>query len=86
MYRFSKRSPSFSRSISISHGFPWGDTEHMGTQVLVYADGDGAKARVLARQLADELIAMREQLSVRYPGIDEALDEALAFDGGPVVQ
>jgi microcystin degradation protein MlrC len=72
-------------SISISHGFAWGDTEHMGTQVLVYADGDAAKAQALARRLADELIGMREALGVRYPGIDEALDEARAFDGGPVV-
>ena len=72
-------------SISISHGFAWGDTEHMGTQVLVYADGDAAKAQALARRLADELIGMREALGVRYPSIDEALDEALAFDGGPVV-
>ena len=72
-------------SISVSHGFAWGDTEHMGTQVLVYADGEAAKAQALARRLADELIGLREQLGVRYPSIDEALDEALAFDGGPVV-
>src|SRR6185436_5874730 len=72
-------------SISISHGFAWGDTEHMGTQVLVYADGDAARAQTLARRLADELIGLREELSMRYPGIDEALDEALAFEAGPVV-
>ena len=72
-------------SISVSHGFAWGDVEHMGTQVLVYADSDGAKAQALARRLADELIGLREQLKVRFPGIDEALDEALSFDGGPVV-
>ena len=72
-------------SISVSHGFAWGDTEHMGTQVLVYADGDGAQAQALARRLADELIGLREELSVRHPGIEEALDEALAFEGGPVV-
>jgi microcystin degradation protein MlrC len=72
-------------SISVSHGFAWGDTEHMGTQVLVYADGDAKKAAALARKLADELIGLREELAMRYPTIDEALDEALAFDGGPVV-
>ncbi len=72
-------------SISVSHGFAWGDTADMGTKVLVYADGDAAKAQALARRLADELIGLRESLSVNYPGIDSALDEALAFDGGPVV-
>jgi microcystin degradation protein MlrC len=72
-------------SVSLTHGFPWGDVPEMGTKVLVYADGDAAKAQKLARQLADEVIAMREQLTPVSPGIDAALDEALAFDGGPVV-
>ncbi|VTU34150.1 hypothetical protein H4CHR_03358 [Variovorax sp. PBS-H4] len=72
-------------SVSVAHGFAWGDVPEMGTKVLVYTDGDRAKADALARRLADELIGMREALGVRYPGIDAALDEALAFDGGPVV-
>lgn len=72
-------------SISISHGFSWGDVPSMGTKLLVYTDGDQLKADALARQLADELIAMRDGLTVRYPDIDTSLDEALAFDGGPVV-
>ena len=72
-------------SISISHGFPWGDVPEMGTKVLVYTDGDAAKAQALAQQLADELVALREALDVPQPDIDTALDQALAFDGGPVV-
>jgi microcystin degradation protein MlrC len=72
-------------SISVSHGFAWGDVPEMGTKVLVYTDGDKAKADALARKLAQELIGLREQLAVRSPGIDAALDEALAFDGAPVV-
>jgi len=72
-------------SISIAHGFPWGDVPDMGTKVLVYADGDATKAQRLARQLADELIGMREALDAPSPGIDEALDEALAVPAGPVV-
>jgi len=72
-------------SVSVAHGFAWGDVPEMGTKVLVYTDGDQARADALARQLADELIAMREALAVRHPDIDAALDEALAFDGGPVL-
>lgn len=72
-------------SISISHGFAWGDVPEMGTKVLVYTDGDQVKADVLARQLADELIALRSALTVHYPTIDTALDAALAFGGGPVI-
>jgi len=76
-------------SISISHGFPWGDVPDMGTKVLVYSDArldpGGARGAALARQLADELTALRHELDVPMPGIDEALDQALAFEGGPVV-
>jgi microcystin degradation protein MlrC len=72
-------------SISVSHGFPWGDVADMGSKVLVYADGDGAKAAALARTLADELSALRHALDTPMPGIDAALDQALAFAGGPVV-
>jgi microcystin degradation protein MlrC len=76
-------------SVSVVHGFAWGDTPAMGTQVLVYSDTavdpDGAKATALARRLADELIAMREALIEVTPGIDEALDKALAIDGTVVL-
>jgi microcystin degradation protein MlrC len=72
-------------SISLAHGFAWGDTPDMGTKLLVYTDGDAAKAARLARQLADELIGLREQLGVQGPGIDDALDQALAVGRGPVV-
>ena len=72
-------------SISVTHGFPWGDTPEMGSKMLVYADGDEAKAKALARKLADELVSLRDGLDVPMPGIDEALDQALAFPDGPVV-
>lgn len=72
-------------SISVSHGFSWGDVPEMGTKLIVYTDGDQALADRLARELADELIAMRDGLTVDYPGIDASLDQALAFEGGPVV-
>jgi microcystin degradation protein MlrC len=72
-------------SISLSHGFAWGDVPDMGAKVLVYTDGDAAKAGKLARALADEWIGMRDALSVPYAGIDASLDAALAFAGGPVV-
>ncbi len=72
-------------SISVAQGFATGDVPEMGTKVLVYSDGDAGAAARLARQLADELIGLREQLMVPYRSIDEALDEALAFEGGPVV-
>ncbi|KDP88696.1 hypothetical protein CF70_029000 [Cupriavidus sp. SK-3] len=72
-------------SISVAHGFPWGDVPEMGTRLLVYADGDAGAAQRLARRLADELIGMREQLTPACPGPDEAIDQALAYGDAPVV-
>jgi microcystin degradation protein MlrC len=72
-------------SVSIAQGFATGDVPDMGTKVLVYADGDRAKAQRLARQLADEVIALRDALTVRYLDVDTALDRALAAEGGPIV-
>ncbi|MFO1329164.1 MAG: M81 family metallopeptidase [Rubrivivax sp.] len=81
-------------SISLTHGFSLGDVPDMGTRVLVYCDGDADQAQALARRLADEIIGLRDQLAVRYLGVDEALDAALALldngagaagPGGPVV-
>jgi microcystin degradation protein MlrC len=72
-------------SVSIAQGFATGDVPDMGTKVLVYADGDKEKARRLARQLADNVIALRDALIVRYLDVDTALDRALAAEGGPIV-
>ncbi|MGB3289355.1 MAG: M81 family metallopeptidase [Burkholderiaceae bacterium] len=72
-------------SVSLAHGFATGDVPEMGTRVLVYSDGDRSVALSAAHKLADELVSLREQLLVPYRGIDDALDEALGFEGGPVV-
>ena len=34
-------------SISLTHGFPWGDVADMGTKVFVYTDNDPAAAQAL---------------------------------------
>jgi microcystin degradation protein MlrC len=72
-------------SVSLGHGFIWGDVADVGAKMLVVADGDRAKAREVARALGQAFFAMRNDLVTRYLTIDEALDEALAIGGGPVV-
>lgn len=72
-------------SISLTHGFPWGDVADMGTKVFVYTDGDAARAAALAQQLADELVFLRDALQPPQPDIDGAIDQALAVAAGPVV-
>ena len=70
---------------SFGHGFPWGDVAEVGAKTLVVADGDAGKAAVLAADLGARLWAMREETRPTAVGIDDAIDRALAVDGGPVV-
>ena len=72
-------------AVSFGHGFPWGDVAEVGARTLVVADGDNDKAAALAADLGARLWAMREETRPSAIGIDDAIDRALAVDGGPVV-
>lgn len=72
-------------SISIAHGFPWGDVPDMGSKVLVYTDDNAAQAAELAEKLGQEIIGFRDELAPVYPAPDAALDQALAHGDFPVV-
>jgi microcystin degradation protein MlrC len=72
-------------SLSLIHGFPWGDHERTGTRALAITDNDPVLAEKLAHQFATELWNLREQLRIDYPDIDAALDVAAAEPKGPVV-
>jgi microcystin degradation protein MlrC len=75
-------------SISIAHGFPWGDVAQAGTRVLVITDGEadasGADGSGLARTLGLELRELRPRIEAPWLPLDEALDRAMAADG-PIV-
>jgi microcystin degradation protein MlrC/gamma-glutamyltranspeptidase len=72
-------------SISLAHGFPWGDVPDLGAKVLVVADADPERARTLAERLAREVRAMRGNTTEPTLDLDEGLDRALAAPRGPVV-
>ena len=72
-------------SVSLGHGFPWGDVADVGAKILVVADGDRGKAERLARTLGEEFFAMRDAIAPSFFTMDEALDRAIATQGGPVV-
>ena len=72
-------------SVSLGHGFPWGDVPDLGTKTLVITNNDPAAASELAESLGRELYAMREQAVPHYYGIDDAFDYALAAQGSPIV-
>ncbi|MCV0396727.1 MAG: M81 family metallopeptidase [Rhizobiaceae bacterium] len=72
-------------SLSVAHGFPWGDHPRVGARSLAITDGDADKAQRIARELGETLFSLRHEIMRPYPDIDGALDRAMAADAGPVV-
>ncbi|MDZ3833610.1 MAG: M81 family metallopeptidase [Sphingopyxis sp.] len=68
-------------SVSLVHGFPWGDHPDCGTRLLVIADGDQALAERTAERLGRELYDQRHQLIPAMPSIDQAIDQARSLAG-----
>ncbi len=62
-------------SISVAHGFPWGDVPDVGTRLLVVTDNQPEKGEALARELGLGLIALRGQTHAPYATVDEALGQ-----------
>ncbi|MDV4145173.1 MULTISPECIES: M81 family metallopeptidase [Shimia] len=71
-------------SVSLAHGFPWGDSPRVGTRTLVISDGDPELAFERARALGQELWEMRHELR-SFPGLEEGLDRAVSATAHPVV-
>ncbi|MEX0283101.1 MAG: M81 family metallopeptidase [Paracoccaceae bacterium] len=72
-------------SLSLSHGFPWGDCPRVGTRMLAITDGDAAQAEATARAFGERLWDLRDQLRPDWPGIGEALTRAEEANATPVV-
>lgn len=72
-------------SLSVAHGFPWGDHPRTGTRTFAVTDADAELAGREAKRLAEALIALRDQLHRRHPDIDGALDQAIEEKSSPVV-
>ena len=72
-------------SVSAAHGFPWGDTPHIGTKVLVTTDAQPDLGAELAASLGAELCALRGLGTPPHLSLEEGLARAAATAGGPVV-
>ena len=66
-------------------GFALADMPDAGNSAVVVTDGDRALADEIRDALLDRTWAEREAFVYRHRPIEEALDEARAFDGGPVM-
>jgi len=72
-------------SVSLGHGFPWGDVPESGARLWVVTDGDPGLAAALAEQLGREFWALRHEIVTPMLAIAEALDQAARAGPGPVV-
>jgi microcystin degradation protein MlrC len=75
-------------SLSLGHGFPWGDVPDSGARFLAITDGDPALAAATAEAWGRRFHDLRREVAVRPLPLDAALDRALAVleaGRGPVV-
>jgi microcystin degradation protein MlrC len=72
------------RSISAIHGFTAADVYDVGSKMLVYAD-DPTKGAALAERLGREQLAWGKGANPVHLKTAEAVTDALATEGGPVV-
>jgi microcystin degradation protein MlrC len=70
-------------SNSIVLGFPYADTEEMGSAFITVTDNTPEQAQTLADELADYLVAHREDFKGHFINIPTAIDDAIS-GAGPV--
>ena len=64
---------------------PWLDIEEMGCATLAVADRNQASARDCAREMGERLWSLREEFTPRLLRPRQAIEQALAEPGSPVV-
>ncbi|MBL4768302.1 MAG: M81 family metallopeptidase [Rhodobacteraceae bacterium] len=72
-------------SLSLAHGFPWGDHPRTGARAFAICDGDADLAAAEATRLGQNLFASRHEVGSVYVDITQALDIAEAEPKGPIV-
>jgi microcystin degradation protein MlrC len=72
-------------SVSLGHGFPWANIPHVGARMVVITDDRKDHGDRLAEELGRKLWTLRDSIVPSVVEMDDAIDQALAFDAGPVV-
>ncbi len=72
-------------SVSLAHGFPWGDVPDASAKVIVVTDGDTAKAQATADQVGAMIWSLKDATHPTGLTIDEALTQAHDATAGPIV-
>ncbi|MGV3479300.1 MAG: M81 family metallopeptidase [Sphingobium sp.] len=68
-------------SISIIHGFPWGDSADLGTKILVYVRSDIERGRALAADIGNRMIGLRGTCGPKPLDAGQAISIARELDG-----
>lgn len=72
-------------SVSLAHGFPYGDVAHAGAKMLAITDGDACRAADLSSFLGEQFRALREDIANRALPLEQALRHAVQSAKRPVV-
>ncbi len=72
-------------SISLGHGFPWGDVAEEGARIVVVTDARPDVGRDLAERLGREFWDLRHEITPRYLEMEDAITRALTAPGSPIV-
>ena len=72
-------------SISLGHGFPWGDVADVGARMLVVSDDDPDLAAQMAEKLGQAFFDLRQEVSCDPLSLCAALDQAAEATQGPMV-
>jgi len=64
-------------SVSLGHGFPWGDTSDTCASVIVVTNNDENKANKIANELADEFFTLKNEIQTQALSINKALELVL---------
>ncbi|ASG24410.1 M81 family metallopeptidase [Nitrospirillum viridazoti] len=72
-------------SVSLGHGFPWGDVAEAGAKLWVITDGRPALGEPLALDLANRFFQIRKDTVQPLLSIDQVLDKVTRSDVFPIV-
>lgn len=61
-------------SVSLVHGFPWSNMPDIGMHTLVVTDNDQALADSIAKELADQIWQIRDDIVIPFVPMEQAID------------
>jgi microcystin degradation protein MlrC len=71
--------------ISVNHGFEGSDQPDLSTSVVVTTDGDEVLAASVAQRIGEDMLAIVLNNTWVGPGVSDSIDQALSYEGRPVV-